>query len=213
MERKTDEQSLAELTRDIQQLNAKIERKQSKSEYESESDCVALCALCGGGCLIFALGVALLVWLVFSIIALTKISDATVREDYCGSLLWRYLLTMCIIMFLSHSSAAKNSSTSEESSSVYICSLLCTCLLHLGLAIWGSYELWGRTCDKSIENLSIYTMSYIITVYQFVASGIVVLVMLGSCVYMTCIHVTEPVKTNNLVYKPAENKKLGSENV
>ena len=211
MERKTDEQSLAELTRDIQQLNTKLDKRQSQSESDS-NDCTALCALCGGGCLIFALGVSLLVWLVFSIVALTEISDTTVREDYCGSLLWRYLLTMCIILTLSHISASKNSTPSEESASTAICSLICTCLLHLGLAIWGSYELWGRTCDKSLENLSIYTMSYIITVYQFVASGIVVLVMIGSCVYMTCIHATEPVKTNSLAYMPPE-KKCGGENV
>ena len=210
MERKTDEQSLAELTRDIQQLNAKLDKRQSQSE--SEPECAPVCALCGGGCLIFALGVSLLVWLVYSIIALTEISDTTVREDYCGSLLWRYLLIMCVILTLSHISASKNSSTSEESSSTVICSLICTCLLHLGLAIWGSYELWGRTCDKSLENLSIYTMSYIITVYQFVASGIVVLVMIGSCVYMTCIHATEPVKTNSLAYMPPD-KNQGSENV
>ena len=87
MERKTDEQSLAELTLDIKKINESLDKQQKQSE--SESECCACAAICGGMCLILGLAVSLLVWLVFSIVALTEVSDSTVREEYCGSLLWR----------------------------------------------------------------------------------------------------------------------------
>ncbi len=210
MERKTSEQSLAELTLDIQKINQSLDKQQKQSE--SESECCACAAICGGMCLILGLAVSLLVWLVFSIVALTEVSDSTVREEYCGSLLWRYLLTMCIVLFLSHGSAAKNSNQSDEGFAAVLCSAVCGVLLHIGLATWGTYELWGRTCDNSLEDLSIYTVSLIITVYQWVLCGIVILVMLGSGIYMTCIYNPKPVKTNSLEYKPPEQK-ISDENV
>ena len=129
--------------------------------------------------------VGVVVWLVYSIIALSEISDKSVRNDYCGSLLWRYLLTTTILVGLSHLNAKQYTEKKDQIQQV-ICNGVCLLSLYIGLATWGTYELWGRQCDNSLDELSIYTMSYIITVYEWIISGIIVLGMVIFCVNSCC---------------------------
>ena len=61
------------------------------------SKCEDACMCCGAMsliCTILGFAGAYIAWLVFSIIGMTEVSDQTLREEHCGSLLWRYVLTM-----------------------------------------------------------------------------------------------------------------------
>ena len=148
-----------------------------------KSDCEDVCMCCGAMsliCTICGFAGAYITWLVFSIIGMTEVSDQTLREDHCGSLLWRYVLTMAIMTWIQVASS-KPKSDSDNSVTEAFCGLICTMLLAIGMASWGSYELWGRECSEDLKHYTLYTCAYTMVVYQWVIVG---LIMLGS-IYLT----------------------------
>ena len=169
-----------------------------------KSDCEDVCMCCGAMglvCTVCGFAGAYITWLVFSIIGMTEVSDQTLREDHCGSLLWRYVLTMAIITWIQVGSA-KPKSDSDNGLMAACCGLGCTMLLAIGMASWGSYELWGRECSEDLKQYTLYTCAYTMVVYQWVIVG---LVMIG-CIYlifMGCCATQEEViikDTNELPY-------------
>ena len=62
-----------------------------------------------------------------------------------------------------------------------LCGLTCTMLLAIGMASWGSYELWGRECSEDLKQYTLYTCATMV-VYQWVI--VLGLVMIGS-IYIT----------------------------
>ena len=94
-------------------------------------------------------------------------------------------MTTTILVGLSHLNA-KQYTEKKDSIVVVLCSGVCLLFIYLGLATWGTYELWGRQCDNPLDELSIYTMSYIITVYEWVISGIIILAIIVFCVDSCC---------------------------
>ena len=77
-------------------------REEKKSDCEDACMC---CGACGLICLLLGLVGSYIAWLVFSIIGMTEVSDQTLRENHCGSLLWRYVLTMAILTWVQIGSA------------------------------------------------------------------------------------------------------------
>lgn len=168
-----------------------------------KSKCEDVCMCCGAMsliCTICGFAGAYITWLVFSIIGMTEVSDQTLREDHCGSLLWRYVLTMAILTWIQVGSAKPNSD-SDNSASALCCGLSCTCLMAIGMASWGSYELWGRECSADLKQYTLYTCAYTMVVYQWVIVG---LIMIGSIYlsYVGCCGTQQEViiESNELSY-------------
>ena len=172
------------------------ENKNSKCE-----DACMCCGACGLICLLLGLVGAYITWLVFSIIGMTEVSDQTLREDHCGSLLWRYVLTMAIMTWIQVGSA-KPKSDSDNGPLALCCGLGCTALLSISMASWGSYELWGRECSADLKQYTLYTCAYTMVVYQWIITGLITLVTL----YVVCMGCcgTQPqevvIDTNELSY-------------
>ena len=142
-----------------------------------KSDCEDVCMCCGAMsliCTICGFAGAYITWLVFSIIGMTEVSDQTLREDHCGSLLWRYVLTMAIMTWIQVASS-KPKSDSDNSVTEAFCGLICTMLLAIGMASWGSYELWGRECSEDLKHYTLYTCAYTMVVYQWVIVGLIMI--------------------------------------
>lgn len=151
-------------------IDAKVDRTQE-------------CILCLGGtglfCTLCGIAVAYIVWLVYAILGMTEVSDKTLTTDHCGSLLWRYVLTM-IIMTLIQMRASKPNSD-DDNMGATVCSLMFTYVTALGLAIWGAYEIWGRTCTDDLKQYTLYTCAYTMVVYQCVVIGLLTIVVLVFC--------------------------------
>lgn len=147
--------------------------------FVSKKEGLMICL--GGACsfiIIVSLLVGYIVWLVYSIVGLTEVSDKTIRE-HCGSLLWRYVLVMCILILFTHNVKSSKKDENEES----LCNYVINYLITIAMSIWGAYELWGReSCINSLEKYTIYTTAYIITVYQFVVIGIVPIAFIVSII-------------------------------
>ena len=60
-----------------------------------------------------------------------------------------------------------------------MCSLLINLLLILGLASWGTYEIWGRSYDESLTNYLIYECAHAMVIYQWTLSGLIIGIMIA----------------------------------
>ena len=153
-----------------------------------KNDCEDVCMCCGAlslSCLVCGFAGAYITWLVFSIIGMTEVSDQTLREDHCGSLLWRYVLTMAIMTWIQVGSA-KSKSDSDNNLVTACCGLGCAIVLAIAMASWGSYELWGRECSYDLKQYTLYTCAYTMVVYQWVIVGLfmiisIYLTLMGCC--------------------------------
>ena len=130
-------------------------------------------------CTVCGISVAYIVWLVYAIIGMTEVSDKTLTDEHCGSLLWRYVLTM-IIMTLIQVRASKPNNDNDNMGAT-VCSLMFTYVTALGLAIWGAYEVWGRTCTDDLKQYTLYTCAYTMVVYQCVVVGLLTIMILVFC--------------------------------
>ena len=173
-------------------------RENKNSKWEDACMC---CGACGLICLLLGLVGAYIAWLVFSIIGMTEVSDQTLREEHCGSLLWRYVLTMAILTWIQVASV-KPKSDSDNSLVAACCGLSCTMALAISMASWGSYELWGRECSADLKQYTLYTCAYSMVVYQWVIVGLISLVGLY-VLCMGCCGTTQEevtIDTNELPY-------------
>ena len=147
------------------------DNKQSiPSDAEKRNDlcvCVSGITLCVTAVGLFA---GYMVWLVYSIIALSEVSDATIRSHH-GSLLWRYLLVVCIYPVVMTRTHARWGD--EE----YACTNAMAHLVNIGMASWGSYELGGRTGSDDLDEYAIYTTSTIMVVYQWAIVGVITVLL------------------------------------
>ena len=139
------------------------------STTKREDNCAAA-SICIGGCTLCLTVVGLfasyVAWLVFTIIGLTEVSDSTIRDDYDGSLLWRYDLVLCIYPIIMHKSLVNQSN--DENKSGNFCVNVINYFVNIGLASWGTYELWYRSNDSELTEYLIYTTAYIMVIYQWV---------------------------------------------
>ena len=180
---------------------------------EEKNNCQDVCLCCGacaGMCLVLGLIGAYITWLVFSIIGMTEVSDETMREDHCGSLLWRYVLTMAILTWVQVGTAKPAKSDADGDLCGKLCGIVFVYLLAIGMASWGSYELWGRSCSDDLKEYTIYTCAYSMVVYQWIIVGLLTIGALTLSI-MSCMSSGEPTKVpvidNKLAYNKAEEEK------
>ena len=172
---------------------------QHKEKHSSIADC--LCVI-GTTCLIVSLVIGYIVWSVYTIIGLTQVTDYKIMEN-CGSLLWRYNLTM-IIMILVQAASSKPKENEDNDFLVQFSGLICSYFLSIGLASWGTYEVLGRSCSGSLTQYTIYTTGYIMVITQW--SFIIILTLIGFTTSLCCCLMARkkkpptPVPTNHLTY-------------
>ena len=148
-------------------------QSQNKNSNESIENAKVCCVACSAGISILGLIACTITWIVYAIIGLSQVSDATIRDNYNGSLLWRYVLVMTIFICL-QASQANNKSEKNEAP---ICSLILNFLLMVGFASWGSYEIWGRNYKNSLTDYLIYKCSHAMVIYQWALSVLILLVI------------------------------------
>lgn len=181
-----------------------------REEKNNCQDVCICCGACGIMCLVLGLIGAYITWLVFAIIGMTEVSDETMREDHCGSLLWRYVLTMAILTWVQVGSAKPSQSDGDGDLCAKLCGIVFTYLLAIGMASWGSYELWGRSCSDDLKEYTIYTCAYSMVVYQWIIVGLLTIGALTLSI-MSCMSSTEPTKVpvidNKLAYSKDDEQK------
>ena len=101
-------------------------------------------------------------WLTFTINALYDEPDRVIIS-HCGSLLWRYLLSMCFLIFIERPYAS-----SECREVLDYPKSICAYVLTLATASWGIYETWFRPCANELAHYHVYTMSKLIIEYHLV---------------------------------------------
>ena len=176
-------------------------REEKKSDCEDACMC---CGACGLICLLLGLVGSYIAWLVFSIIGMTEVSDQTLRENHCGSLLWRYVLTMAILTWVQIGSAKPSKNDADGDLCGKLCGILFSYLLAIGMASWGSYELWGRSCSDELKEYTLYPCAYSMVVYQWIIVGLITVA--GLCLTVTGCLSRESTKvpvneSNELPYK------------
>lgn len=148
--------------------------------------CITCCGMTGVFGLLLSIGVGYVVWVVYAIIGLTQVSDEIIRTEHCGSLLWRYVLTM-IIMTLLQVMVAKPREDAQEDRGVLeqFCGLICGVFVGLAFSCWGAYEVWGRPCADTLTEYTLYKCALAMVVAQWVflslffIASIVGLILLG----------------------------------
>ncbi len=149
-------------------------------EQLNKRDKFALC--CGVTsvlCTFCTIGIGTIVWIVYAIIGLAEVSDKTIRS-HCGSLLWRYVLTMIVIICIQIKTQTKHSE--ENDKKINFCYILFTLLQCLIFGSWGTYEIWGRNCTNELSKYLIYKMAYIIVYFQWLNAIILLICSIVMCV-------------------------------
>ena len=188
-------------------------REEKKSDCEDACMC---CGACGLICLLLGLVGSYIAWLVFSIIGMTEVSDETLRENHCGSLLWRYVLTMAILTWVQIGSAKPSKNDADGDLCGKLCGILFSYLLAIGMASWGSYELWGRSCSDDLQQYTLYPCAYSMVVYQWIIVGLITIA--GLCLAVTGCLSTESTKvpvneSNELSYNNESSDAIQRANI
>lgn len=141
--------------------------------------------------LIVAIIGASITYLVYGIIILSD--DKDISDNCTGSHLWAYVLTNLILMFLVKSKIVNNilnkNSNKNNDNCVFICSYICCMLIDLGLAIWGSIELYVIPNNNKIitsseyiacmdlKNSNIWTFGFVTMILQYISVGIILIII------------------------------------
>ena len=171
---------------------------------KSCQDCITCCGMAGLFGLLLATGVVYIVWVVYAIIGLTQVSDEIIRTEHCGSLLWRYVLTMIIVTLL-QVVASKPREDAQEDRGILeqSCGLICGVFVGLAFSCWGAYEVWGRSCADTLTQYTLYKCALAIVVAQWVFLSVFFLVSLAGLILLGCSREEEspPARpTNHLTY-------------
>jgi len=103
---------------------------------------------------------------IFDILALKEYSPDKVDEMCSGSGIWYYVLVSLIIIFIQIVISNENNKNSNSN-----------LLIGIGMAIWGSIELWGSNCQSKLYGTSIYQMATIHLMSNY--AGLAVLIIFG----------------------------------
>ena len=171
--------------------NISIANFTPEKDEKNNNDCITYCGLTCMLCLFCVFFCLYITCVVFSIIGLTEISDQTIRKEHCGSLLWRYVLTMIILLLIQSGSSLqiKNDDDSSNSFSLLF-SLIFTYILSIIMVSWGSYELWGRDCSASLTKYTLYVCAYNVVILQFF---ILAVITIGTIIYLflSCYYINK----------------------
>tara|TARA_Y100000389_G_scaffold205125_1_gene263616 strand:- start:17343 stop:17861 length:519 start_codon:yes stop_codon:yes gene_type:complete len=151
-------------------------------------DKIAIC--CGVTsflCTLSSISIGIIVWIVYAIIGLTEVSDKTIR-NHCGSLLWRYVVTMIVIIFIQIKSHTNhNNEKTETENKINLCYILFSWLQCVAFGSWGTYEIWGRNCTNELSKYLIYKMAYIIVYFEWVYASIILICTIVMCISLVSI--------------------------
>ena len=143
--------------------------------------CLALLSFVAG-CVLVALSVGYIVFVVYGIIFL--VNDYGISHACEGSSLWAYALTAVILAFLRLNSM-KSAKESHDSGDSTGCALVCFAMIEFGLAIWGGIELYQKSCpDLRDSDLWLYSRAAFILqlVCGSVAAAMPLLLCCFACV-------------------------------
>ena len=133
----------------------------------------------------------MVVWEIFTIMALVNNSDAEIKAICGGSNLWGALLATCIIVGLNllvHNKPRSNDDPNKSGATA-------SCLT-LGIFIWLCVELFNDCAISNLRNNQLHILGYI---YFWIIIGIISLMFLvlicGGCIF--CVAAVSEEKTNN----------------
>lgn len=149
------------------------------------SDKSNLCCFITCGCIFF---IGYITYITFSILYL--VVDKSLDDDCDDSNLWVYNLVSLILPIISRLCSAKNSSHKDEKTSTcqLICSLICSCLIEMGLAIWGGIELYNN-CNHctDLKNSNLWILGLTNFILQIVSSSIIIIFITFSLISNCCV--------------------------
>ena len=108
---------------------------------KKDNDCLNLCVGCCLCWSILVFSAATIAYIVFGIIFL--VDDYEIAHGCHNSSLWAYVLTSIIIAFLR---ACGNQNKNKDNKD-NLCVLICLGIIELCFGIWGSVELFEKSCD------------------------------------------------------------------
>jgi uncharacterized integral membrane protein len=114
---------------------------------DRDAACTCLLVVFAGAC-----AVALVIWLVFAIMAVSNVSNAEVKDVCGGSSLWPCVVTWITVIglsLLSSKSAAK-----EDRNTTSLC---VSAMVQLGLLAWLGYELYNECAVTHLSSWELYT--------------------------------------------------------
>ena len=173
----------------------------STNTSNDTTDCVVATIVFFLSC---SIGAGYIAWIVYTIMGLVQVSDATINS-HCGSLLWRYALTMIILTIVQ--ARASKPRDDEEPIARFI-GLIFSYLLAIGLASWGTYELIGRSCTDSLTIYTLYPATCAIVIIQWLFVTILTFLVIIMTIWTQCCAAREspPLPpTNHLTYGPDGN--------
>ena len=134
---------------------------------------------------------------------MTQVSDETLRTDHCGSLLWRYILTMAIMVILQLSNLKLKSDDNDKDLGpcAYMCAFIMIWLEGIAFGTWGAYELWGRPCSASLVQYTIYKTAMVMVVFQWFLVAVCTLSFIFMVGYTLCVE-EKPTKKQNPQSQP-----------
>jgi hypothetical protein len=135
--------------------------------------------------LLIALITGSIAYLIFGIIFL--VNDFDISNDCKGSNLWAYVLTSIILSSTNTSLISKNKRDQSDSDLSYmkiIVAVICNIIINSALAIWGSIEIWNKSChDLQDSNLWDFALSTFIL--QLFASAIFLTILIYSLIIIS----------------------------
>ncbi len=186
--------------------NTSIDINANKKKERNEG--ILTCfMLCGFTILIISFVAAYGVYFSFSIYALSKVSDNTVRDICDGSIMWRYVLCSIIVPFALGGS--KNSNSDKENGMANIFALaFCWFTASIIMTIFGGIEVFETDCKKEFLDNKNTELLYNIGVIGFglyFAISILLFIIMFVCSCFVCCKcgdkLINQVKTNSSANK------------
>ena len=186
----------------------------SQKTSEKSDDCKACGLFCGGCTLVLGVAIALICWIVYSIIALVNNSNDDIRAVCNDSNLWACLLTMVILSLIQVGTGKSAASKEEGETPVAAC---CSLVISIGLFIWEAIELFNPCIQDHYgdSRSGVYLMLFIHFCFVAVILGLLIVGGIVFCIYLACCASKEEddgstwVNGNALPYEapPANNGK------
>ena len=113
---------------------------------DREAACSCLMIVFAGAC-----AVALVIWLVFAIMAVSNVTNAEVKDVCGGSSLWPCVVTWIVIVGLSL--LTSKSAAKEDRNKASLC---VSAMVQLGLLAWLGYELYNECAVTHLSGWELY---------------------------------------------------------
>jgi hypothetical protein len=144
--------------------------------------------ICGFSIFIISFVVSYGVYFCYSIYALSKVSDNTVRDICHGSIMWRYVLCSIIVPFALGSS--KNKKEQDNGFANLFALGFCWFTASIIMTIFGGIEVYETDCEKEFSDNKntelLYNLGVIGFGLYFAISILLFIIMFVSSCYICC---------------------------